>query len=95
MPLPDLAEEPVEAEPSGGKGKQGGNKGKGSGGKGRDIGPHRGGWLPNIAKLVIAVLEQNIGRAQYLARGYCESSRCLNTIVEKRFSSSSSSTWTW
>jgi len=54
--------------------------------------------LPKIAKLVIAVLEQNFGRAQYLAKWYCDSSETLKTIVDKRFersSSSSSGSWIW
>ena len=65
-PMPEQveADEPIEAEPvATGKGKHGGGgKGWGKGKYQPDV-PHRGGWLPKIAKFVIAVLEQNFVRA--------------------------------
>ena len=73
-----------------GKGK---GKGKGyAGGKGKQHeGPHRGGWLPKMAKLCMAVMEQNYGRANQLVNQYCESSHTLASIVAKRNGASSSS----
>ena len=94
--------EPEEAIEAGhvdtGKGKQDA-KGKGYGGKGKQKpdATHRGGWLPKMAKLVVAVLDQNFGRAADLANWYCETSQTLANIVDKRNGSSSSSDggWNW
>jgi len=78
-----------------GKGKQG-DKGKGFGGKGKhNEATHRGGWLPKMAKLCVAVLDQNFGRANQLANQFCENSHTLTSIVEKRHGSSSSSHGGW
>ena len=90
-------EEAIEAEQvDTRKGKQG-DKGKGHGGKGKHNveATHRGGWLPKMAKLCVAVLDQNFGRANQLANQFCESSQTLASIVGKRHGSSSSSHGGW
>lgn len=69
---------------AGGGGAGGNDKGKKGKGKGKDKGnPKRGGWLPKVAKLVKAILEEDLGHARRLCDQYMNESPTLNSIIQR------------